>query len=75
MADEGGANGIPANQTDDVRRHLLVGHFRNGGVELLGCETLPIQRQAQIFEARQASSFGRVQTMFRAAISLIWVFT
>ena len=52
MADEGGANGIPANQTDDVRCHLLVGQFRYGGVELLGSETLPFQRQAQILQVR-----------------------
>ena len=42
MANEGGANGIPANQTDDVRCHLLVGQLRNGGVELLGGEALPV---------------------------------
>lgn len=52
MADEGGANGTPANQTDDVRCHLLVGQFRYGGVELLGSETLPFQRQAQILQVR-----------------------
>ena len=53
VTDEGGANGISANQTDDIRCHFLVGQFRYGGVELLGGKALPIQRQAQDVYKRQ----------------------
>lgn len=48
VADEGGANGIPPDQADDVGGDLLIGEFGNSGVQLLGGKALPIQRQAQI---------------------------
>ena len=51
MADQRRANGITADQRDDIRSHLLVGQFRNRSIQLLGGEAFTIQSQFQILQA------------------------
>ena len=55
VGDEGRADGIPADQADDVRGDVLIGHLRTGRIQLLRGKALSVQGETQGFKMLQES--------------------